>query len=95
MKLSFRSAFTEKLADQIEYISKDKPQAARKFKTDLITALNKLSPAPYSARKSIYFNNQNIRDFIFKGYVITYEIDEKNNTISVFSIIKMQKGIKQ
>ncbi len=41
MIVSFEARFLEKLNDQVRYISKDKPQAARKFKSDLIKNFNK------------------------------------------------------
>ena len=41
MIVSFEARFLEKLNDQVRDISKDKPQAARKFKSDLIKNFNK------------------------------------------------------
>jgi plasmid stabilization system protein ParE len=35
MKISFSEKFINSLADQVEFIAKDKPKAARKFKNDL------------------------------------------------------------
>ena len=43
---------------------------------------------PYSYRKSIFFDREDIRDLVFKGYVITFVI--KNNIIEVFGFIKYQ-----
>ena len=39
MKIKILHAFSLKLADQVEYIAKDKPQAARIFKKDLLQAV--------------------------------------------------------
>ncbi len=39
---------------------------------------------PEKNRKSYYFNNENIRDMIFKSYTIIYEINE--NYIEIFTI---------
>ncbi|EAI8502716.1 hypothetical protein CV548_05525, partial [Campylobacter coli] len=39
-------------------------------------------------RKSTLFNDENIRDFIFKKYVIPYYIDSKNDKILLITIYK-------
>ncbi len=38
---------------------------------------------PYKHRKSIYFDLDTIRDLIFKGYTIVYQINTKENIIIV------------
>ncbi|EBD1930926.1 type II toxin-antitoxin system RelE/ParE family toxin, partial [Campylobacter jejuni] len=43
---------------------------------------------PYKFRKSTLFNDENIRDFIFKKYVIPYYIDSKNDKILLITIYK-------
>ena len=88
MKIKYTSEFNSKLAEQVKYIAKDKPSAARKFKNDIISKTNDISKMPYSNRKSIFFDDSNIRDLIFKGYCIIFHIHKE--TITVFSIIKYQ-----
>jgi hypothetical protein len=44
---------------------------------------------PYAYRKSIYFNDKNIRDLIFKGYTIVFRITE--NKIEIFGFVKYQE----
>jgi len=46
---------------------------------------------PYSNRKSIFFNNLDIRDMVFKGYVIVYKIDKEEDEIIVFGFNKYQQ----
>ncbi len=69
-----------------EYIAKDKINAASSFRKELNISLNKLDNFPYKSRKSIYFNNENIRDMIFKGYTVIYEINLNDNIIEVLTI---------
>ena len=45
---------------------------------------------PYSNRKSVFFDNKEIRDLIFKGYVIVYRINKKEETIEVFGFTKYE-----
>lgn len=72
MKIRITKEFRGKLRKQINYISKDKPTAARNFKDQLLARVKEISDYPYSSRKSIYFDNEDVRDLIFKGYTITY-----------------------
>lgn len=49
--------------------------------------VDKLDFMPFSHRESIYYNNENIRDLIFKWYVIPYEINEEKEEIIILDII--------
>jgi plasmid stabilization system protein ParE len=54
-----------KLEAQVDFIAKDSPQSARRFKNELIRNLKSIAQNPYQFRKSVYFDNLNIRDFFF------------------------------
>lgn len=90
MKIKLSGSFREKLINQVQYISKDKPDAARRFKNNLLAELKSISNAPYSYRRSIFFNNDEIKDLIFKGYVITFRIKASEELIEVFGFHKYQ-----
>ena len=93
MKVELSDTFLNKLAGQVEYIALDKPFAARKFKNDIISLINDLTTMPYKHRKSIYFNRNDIREVIFKGYKIVYKIDDSENRLIVFGLIKEEKNL--
>ena len=40
-----------------------------------------------------YFDNENIRDYVFKGYVSVYEVDIDKNIVFVFSFIKYRDSL--
>lgn len=90
MKILFKESFLKRLENQIEYISLDSPKRARKFKNDLLDRIKEIPDNPYKYRKSIYFENQNIRDLIFKGYTVVFRINE--NQIEIFGFVKYQKN---
>ncbi|MEX2588608.1 MAG: type II toxin-antitoxin system RelE/ParE family toxin [Chitinophagales bacterium] len=94
MKIEILKSFSNKLEEQVDYIAQDKPGAARKFKNDVLQKLKKLKRLPYAHRKSIFFNRNNIRDLIFKGYIIVYKVDERNKKIIVFGLSKYKDDIK-
>ena len=90
MRLRILSSFGDKLNDQVEYIAKDKPAAARKFKRDVIKQIKGIPQMPYANRKSIFFDREDIRDLVFKGYVIVYKINTENQSIDVFGFTKYE-----
>ena len=75
----------------LKYIANDKIIASRKFKKDLNEQIDKIINFPYQHRKSIYFNDENVRDMIFKKYIINYEINLNKNTIFIFSIFNQNE----
>ncbi len=91
MKINLRESFQSRLLRQLEYISKDNPSAARKFKNDLLSAINSLPQRAWTCRKSIYFDDEQIRDLVFKGYTIVFSITD--NTIDVFGFVKYQRNL--
>ena len=93
MKIKLQEEFLFELNDQINYISKDKPVAARKFKADLLRNINKNLRNPFHFKKSRYFNDESIRDYVFKGYVCVYEVDVDKKIVSVFGFIKHKNAL--
>ena len=88
MKIIFKDTFVYRLEKQLDYISIDSPANARRFKNDLLKLIKTITSNPLKHRKSIYFDDQNIRDLIFKGYTIVFRIN--NKTIEVFGFVKYQ-----
>jgi len=93
MKIEVTSGFRDKLKRQIQYISKDKPHAARKFNQLVFQEVRKLADSPRKNRKSIFFDNDNIRDLVVKGYLIVYEIVTYENKILVFGFYKWENNL--
>jgi plasmid stabilization system protein ParE len=90
MKILFKESFVEKLGKQLEYISLDSPKSAQYFKNELLRLIREIPLNPYKYRKSIYFDDQYIRDLIYKGYTIVYRINK--DTIEVFGFVKYQQS---
>lgn len=94
MRVEFTDSFVDKLNHQVAYIAKDKPGAARKFKNDILQRLKKLVDHPFRNRRSIYFDNDHVRDMTYKGYTLVYKVDQKQGVISVFALLKHEDSIK-
>lgn len=93
MKISLDQTFLNLLNDQVRYISKDKPLAAKKFKKELIQNLKKDLQFPFNFKKSIYFDDDSIRDYVFKGYTIVYRIENNTGNVEIFEFIKHMNSL--
>ena len=87
MKIEFTIDFRLTLEDQIRFIAKDKPKAARSFKSAFIKSIKKDLIAPFQFKKSKYFENNCVKEYIFKGYSIIYFVDLEMKIITVFGFI--------
>ena len=92
MKVKLQDSFLKKLNRQVLYIAADKPNAARKFKNDILQKCRTLTDNPFKFKKSIYFDREDIRDMTFKGYTVVYKVETE--LISVFALLKHEEGIK-
>ena len=81
--------FKSQFRNIVFFIAKDKKSVAKSFKSTLNKSIDDLPNFPYKCRKSIYFENENIRDMIFMGYTIIYEIFE--DKIEVMMIFNQNK----
>lgn len=88
MKVSFTEDFMLQLKEQVKYIAKDKPIAARKFKNDLLKNIKKDLVNPFQFKKSLYFNEEKYRDYIFKGYTTIIRIESELEIIYIIGILK-------
>ena len=76
---------------QIRYLIilvKDGVTNAVRFNRKLQKAINSIPNFPYKSRKSFYYEDDNIRDYIFKGYTVPYLIDTEKNQIVILDIFK-------
>lgn len=88
MKLRFEKEFVFSLEKKIQFIALDSPNAAKAFQKGLLEQCKAVLEMPYKCRQSIYHNDNNIRDLIYKGYTIIYAIEEE--FISVLALINQE-----
>jgi len=86
MQIKLDGEFEKNFEIIFRHISKDKISASKNFKKELFKQIKNIPNFPYQYRKSIYFEDENIRDMIFKGYTIVYKVDTKQNTIYIVDI---------
>ena len=93
MQIKLDKKFEINFNSILEYIAKDKLSASKKFRKDLFEQIKNLPHFPYKFKKSLYFENKNIRDMTFKKYTIIYEVDLNNNTIIILNIFNKNKPL--
>ncbi|QKE29382.1 toxin-antitoxin system, toxin component, RelE/ParE family [Arcobacter acticola] len=86
-------SYLQKLQSIMEFIAQDSVNLAIKFQVELDEIIDDIPNMPFKYRKSIYFNNNNIRDLIFKGYVVPYKIDTAKNQIIIIGINKYMEKL--
>lgn len=77
----------------LHFIALGNKSNAKNFKNELIKKVNDLVNMPFKFRKSIYFEDESIRDLIFKGYTIVYKVDELQKIITIIGIKKYQNSL--
>lgn len=91
MPIEFKESFLKRFEAQLRFIANDSPQNALKFKNELLKQIRSLAFHPLKCRKSIYFEDESIRDLVYKGYTIVYRIAE--DKIEIFGLTKYQEHV--
>jgi len=78
--------FISSLQNILENIAEDSISQAIIFDSELEEKIDNLSYMPFKFRQSLFHKNENIRDLIYKGYVIPYLIDRE--IIVILNIFK-------
>ncbi|MGY5351048.1 type II toxin-antitoxin system RelE/ParE family toxin [Wenyingzhuangia sp. IMCC45533] len=89
MKIIYKDTFVQRLERQLKYIAKTSPKSATKLKIELIKRIKEIPENPYLFRKSIYFENDAIRDLICQKYTVVFRINK--NQIEIFGFTKFQE----
>ncbi len=91
MKILYEPRFVNDFYHIWNFIASDSINRANTFKRALKQQIEDLVGMPYRCRKSIYFDDESIRDLVFKGYTIVYKVDKANDTVLVLGITKYKK----
>ena len=90
MKVEITPQFQQKLQIQVLYISADKPIAAKKLSKLIYSEIRKIKFMPYKHKISKFFDDENFRELIVKGYAINFEIITTEHKIVVFGLHKWE-----
>jgi len=93
LTILYNESFVKELTDIWDFISLDSKNRANAFTTKIKQKIEDIPSSPYMNRKSIYFDNNEIRDMIHKGYIIVYKINQTHQSITVIGINKYKQTI--
>ena len=91
MQINRSSRYKNNLFQILDYIAQDKLSASENFLNELDKLINNLSNFPFKFRKSKYFDDDNIRDMIYKGYTVVYRVNETKNSIDIVRVFHKNK----
>jgi plasmid stabilization system protein ParE len=91
MQVELDDKFKRNFQTILEYIAKDKITASKNLKKELFKQIKNIPNFPYKYRKSFYFEDENVRDIIFKGYTVVYEVNINKGLIVVLDIFNQNK----
>ena len=94
MQISKLRRYKNQLTIILKHIAKDKISASENFYINLNETINELPNSPFKYRKSIYFNNENMRDMTFKGYTIIYRVNIKKDLIEIIRLFNKNKPVR-
>jgi len=89
MRIVYEEQFRLQLKAILAFIARDNQYAAKAFRDGLKTRFEKVPEFPQACRKSLYFDDDSIRDMVFMGYTAIYRIT--NDEIRVLDIFKWQE----
>ena len=85
MIIEYDENFSDKFKEIWDFVALDSQNRANDFKIQLKKQIENIPHFPYKFRRSRWFDNENIRDLIFKGYTIPYLIlDDKIVILDIF-----------
>lgn len=78
--------FSEELEVILDLIAKDSLSQSMLFFDKLDNAVFSLTDAPYRCRQSTKSNDVDVRDLVFKGYVVPYRVNNDKKRIEIIGI---------
>ena len=88
MRIIYKDTFILRWENQLYFIGLNNKVNSRKFKNELFRLIKATPSNPRKHRKSVWYDDEDIRDLIFKGYTIVYRINK--TTIEIFGFVKYQ-----
>ncbi|MDL0089647.1 type II toxin-antitoxin system RelE/ParE family toxin [Campylobacter gastrosuis] len=84
MDIILTEQFKAELKIILDFYASKSQMVANTFLDELFEKIESIAFMAYRFRKNRYFEKDNVRDLIFKGYVISFIIE--NETIKILSI---------
>lgn len=93
MKIVNSKLYENQLKALLEELMRTDVKAAKSFKLYLDTIILNMPTKAKKYKKSIYFDDENIKDIEHQGYTIPFYYDSINDTYAVLGIIRNTNNI--
>mgnify|MGYP006883065581 CR=1 FL=1 len=93
MNILSSDLYKEQLREILELLKKQSESDMKSFELYLDTIIFNMHTKLRKYKKSIYFDNENIKDIQNQGYTIAFYIDEKKNIYILLGIVKSETAI--
>jgi len=90
MKTLSSSLYKKQLKDALELIKKQNETSVSNFELYLDTIIINMHTKIKKYKKSIYFDDENIKDIQNQGFTIPFYIDEKKNLYILLGLVNSQ-----
>lgn len=88
MKILSSELYKKQLKDVLELVKKESETGVNSFAIYLDTIIINMHTKVKKYKKSIYFDNENIKDIENQGYTIVFFIDEKKDKYALLGLLK-------
>lgn len=88
MRIVCSELYEIQLKSLLEDFLKEDISATKKFKSYLDTIIINLPTKATKYKKSIYFDDENIKDIVHENFIIPFYIDETNDTYLILGIVE-------
>ena len=88
MQILTSKLFENQLKDILELLKEDDYQASKQFKMNLDAIIIEIPTKAIEYKKSIYFDDENVKNIEFKECDIPFLIDNSNNCYIILGILK-------
>lgn len=85
--------YSEELDVILSFIAEDSLSQAIIFLDNLNSTVYSLVDFPYKCRQSTKSDDDNVRDLVFKGYVIPYRVNKDKNRLEIIGIFSANEWI--
>ena len=93
MNILSSGLYKEQLKEASELIKKQNEADVSSFEMYLDTIIINMHTKVKKYKKSIYFNNENVKDIQNQGFTIPFYIDEKKNVYILLGIVNSQTAL--
>jgi len=88
MEIICSELYEKQLKEILEPLAKENLSFAKKFKMYLDTIIINIPTKVDKYKKSIYFDDENIKDLEYENYTVVFYVEKSNNKYIILGIVK-------